>query len=116
MQSPLIHIVSRKEEIAELVKKTLGKCGYEVSSTTGDEISKESMNRLNGSIDCLIFDKDIDDDLKQAARDRLKEAKVICLPSLDSASMVIGDAEYMSEPFRLSELTKFINKMFELRK
>ena len=97
MHSTRIHIICRKPEIAGLITKALEKSGYSMSST------------------CLIFDKDIDDKLKKAAKEKFVDAKVICLPSLESPNSMLSDVEYMSEPFRLSELTEFVNNLFHHR-
>jgi hypothetical protein len=115
MHIPRIHIICRKPEIAELINKTLKKSGYTVSSTYGDDINADLIMGMDSEVDCLIFDKDIDAEVKIAAQNRFSNAKVICLPSLESANNIVGDAEYMSEPLKLSELTNFINNMFHVR-
>lgn len=115
MHNPRIHIICRKPEIAGLITKTLEKSGYSVSSTFGDEINIEMLPKNDENIECLILDKDIDDHIKKSAKERFKDAKVICLPSLESPNNILSDVEYMSEPFRLSELTEFVNNMFHLK-
>ena len=115
MHNPRIHIICRKPEIAGLITKALEKSGYSVSSTFGEEISQEMIVKIDANIECLIFDKDIDDSIKKSAKEKFKGAKVICLPSLESPNSMLSDVEYMSEPFRLSELTEFVNNLFHLR-
>ncbi len=115
MQFPRVHIISRKPEIAYLITKTLAKTGFNVTSTSGDDISAKSINEVEGIVECLIFDKDIDTEIKNEAKRKFSSAKIICLPSLGSSSGLSDDVEYMSEPLRLSELTKFIFDMFHLK-
>lgn len=112
MHSPEIHIICKKAEIAELIEKTLRKSGYGVSSTSGDNLSVESVGNIGAEVDCLVLDKNIEVEIKNAAVEKFKDAKVICLPSLEPESSISGEAEYMSEPLKLSELTQFINNMF----
>ncbi len=115
MHSHRIHIICRKPEIAALITKALEKSGYSLSSTYGEDIRTEMIPIIDERVECLIFDKDIDDDLKKAVKEKFTDAKVICLPSLESPNSILSDVEYMSEPFRLSELTEFVNNMFHLR-
>lgn len=115
MHSHRIHIVCRKQELAALIAKALMKEGYLVSSTSGEGIRDSMIHEMNESIECLIFDKDIEDNFKGAVREKFKTAKVICLPSLEAPGTAASDVEYMSEPFRLSELTNFVNNLFNVK-
>jgi len=115
MHSTRIHIICRKPEIAGLITKALEKSGYSMSSTFGDDINPEMISMIADKVECLIFDKDIDDKLKKAAKEKFVDAKVICLPSLESPNSMLSDVEYMSEPFRLSDLTEFVNNLFHHR-
>lgn len=115
MHSHRIHIICRKPEIAGLITKALEKSGYSMSSTYGEDIRSEMITIIDESVECLIIDKDIDEELKKSVKDKFAEAKVICLPSLESPNSMLSDVEYMSEPFRLSELTEFVNNMFHHR-
>lgn len=106
-----IHILSLKCEICSLVKKTLKDKGYEVTCNGGDEITEEFINNFDLEPDCLILDKDIQENLKMKIRDKLKNVYIVCLPSLNSDSLSDNKVRYMTEPLKLSELRAVLEEI-----
>jgi len=108
-----VHILSIKPEICQLIRKTLDPGQYNITCTSGDSISEEFIKAFDNEVDCLIIDKDIDPVLKIKIKQKFSSISIICLPSLGAEYNETNGVKYMSEPFKLSELKKAVEEIFE---
>lgn len=121
MNNTRVHIFSLKSEICSLVKKTLLSEGYDITCSKAEEIDDNLIENFDMNIDCLILDKDINDELRNKIKEKFKGISIICLPSLTEETSSVKNAggssvTYMSEPFRLSELKKVIEEILHKEK
>lgn len=108
-----VHILSIKPEICQLIRKTLDPGQYNISCTSGESINEEFIKAFNTEVNCLIIDKDIDTELKNRIKQKFSAISIICLPSLGAEYNETNGVKYMSEPFKLSELKKAVEEIFE---
>ncbi len=108
-----IHILCLKPEICALIKKSLTDSKYNVTCTRSEDINYEFVENFNEHIDCLILDKDIDFDLREKIKEKYRDISIVCLPSLDSENSNKSNIKNMSEPLKLSELSGYINSIFQ---
>lgn len=108
-----VHILSIKPEICQLIRKTLDPGQYNISCTSGESISEEFINAFSNEVNCLIIDKDIDSELKSKIKKKFSTISIICLPSLGTEYNETNGVKYMSEPFKLSELKKAVEEIYE---
>lgn len=108
-----VHILSLKPEICSLIRKTLDSDRYILSCTSGEEINEKFLSGFDRKIDCLILDKEINQELTKKIKEKFSEIPIICLPSLGSETNVSNGLKYMSEPFKLSELKKAVEEISE---
>ena len=108
-----VHILSIKPEICQLIRKTLDPKQYNMSCTSGENINEEFIKAFNNEVNCLIIDKDIDDELKNRIKQKFSSISIICLPSLGTEFTETNGVKYMSEPFKLSELKKAVEEISE---
>jgi hypothetical protein len=106
-----IQIFCQKREICTLLKKKLRADGYGVECINLNEIGSDFLDNYDKSIDCIILDKDIDNNLREKIRNTFLEIPIICLPSLDSESTALNGVTYISEPLKLSELSGIIAEL-----
>lgn len=104
-----------KQEICSLIKKGLPDSLYSVTCTRGEDINDEVINNFNEQIDCLILDKDIDVKLREKIKNKFDGISIVCLPSLDSDNNNKTGVKNMSEPLKLSELSNYINSIFQTK-
>jgi DNA-binding response OmpR family regulator len=108
-----IHILCLKPEICALIKKSLSDSRYNVTCTKREEINFEFVENFTEHIDCLILDKDIDFELREKIKEKYNGISIVCLPSLDSENGNKSIVKNMSEPLKLSELSGYINSIFQ---
>lgn len=111
MRDIKVHIFSLKREICSLVKKTLKDKGYIVTCNGDEELTGSLVDNFTCRVDCLIIDKDINDELRKKIKEKFKDVFIICLPSLKSEALAGSNVTYMSEPLRLSELRAVLEKL-----
>jgi DNA-binding response OmpR family regulator len=111
MKNYIIHIISLKCEICSLIKKTLSTDKYTISCILAEDIDENYMNSLDNSIDCLILDKDVDEDVRKRVKEKLSGTPIISLPSLGNEIEEGAGVKYMTEPFKLSELKKTVDEI-----
>lgn len=111
-----IHAFCYKPNICQLINKTLETQKYEFTCTeTKNFFDEKNLDYLNQSFDCIIIDREIEEELKEKIKNKYKGLPMICLPSLDSD---IPDSciKYISEPLRLSELVRTLDEIFQEEK
>jgi len=110
-----IHIVCKKSEICSLIKKALSRDNYIVSCTHGRDIEKSLIQEIPLNVDCLIMDKDVEIVCKEEFEKKIKDVSIVYLPSLQSDSNINMGIKYISEPLKLSELTKAVESIFKFK-
>lgn len=108
-----IHILCLKPEICSLIKKGLPDTSYYVTCTRREDINDKFIDNFTEKIDCLILDKDIDSELREKIKKKFENISIVCLPSLDSENNIKSNVKNMSEPLKLSELSNYINSIFQ---
>ena len=111
MNNYKLHILSLKSEICSLIRKTLDSERYNITCTSGEAINENFITGFSREIDCLILDKDIDQNLTDKIKQKFTDIPIICLPSLGSEFIETGGVKCMSEPFKLSELKKAVEEL-----
>lgn len=115
MNTKRIHILCLKSEICSLIKKSLNNPAYSVTCTKSEDINDEFVRSFNEPIDCLILDKDIEVNLRDKIKKKFENISIVCLPSLDSENNNKAGVKNMSEPLKLSELSKYIDSIFQIK-
>lgn len=115
MSQRRIHILCLKPEICALIKKSLTDTKYNVTCTRSEDINYDFVKNFSDRIDCLILDKDIDFELREKIKEKYQDISIVCLPSLDSENGNKSNVKNMSEPFKLSELSVYINSIFQTK-
>lgn len=110
-----IHILCLKPEICSLIKKALPDSAYIVTCTRSEDINDNFVKNFIEKIDCLILDKGIDLKLREKIKKKYEGISIVCLPSLDSENNNKAGIKNMSEPFKLSELSNYINSIFQAK-
>ena len=82
MNNYIIHIISLKCEICSLIKKTLDAEKYTIRCILAEDIDENYISGIDKSIDCLILDKDIDEEVSRRIKEKLSGTPIICLPSI----------------------------------
>lgn len=111
MNNYTIHIISLKCEICSLIKKTLDTDRYNITCILAEDIDENYMKSIDNSIDCLILDKDVDENVRRRIKEKLTGTPIICLPSLGNDYEEGAGVKYMTEPFKLSELKKTVDEI-----
>lgn len=112
-----IHIISTKPEICTLIKKALAKYDYIISCNTGDSLTASRADSgYNEKIDCLIIDSDINPRIREKAEEVFSNSFVIYLPVLDSSENSHDNANDISAPLKLSELSERLDNLFKVNK
>ncbi len=104
-----------KPPICELIKKRFAESDYLISCTNPDNMRDDLFQTLEKNIDCIIIDKDIKIETKEKIKKYFRDIPIICLPSLDSDFQAESDVKNISEPFRLSELTRTLDEIFVVK-
>ena len=113
MNPKRIHILCLKPEICSLIKKVLSGSSYSVTCTGAGDINEKFIKNFKEQIDCLILDKDIEIELREKIKKKFEDISIVCLPSLDAESNNKAGIKNMSEPLKLSELSNYINSIFQ---
>jgi hypothetical protein len=112
MRTIKIHNFIVKKEMCSLIRKSLAHTNYEISCTLCSDIETDVIDKIDENFDCVIIDKDIEPELKEKIKSKFKNIPRICLPSLDEDASEETDIKYISEPFKISELTKALDEIF----
>ena len=111
MEPFAIHIFCLKKELCTLLKKKLINDGYEVSCTNLLEAGGGFLENFNLAIDCVIIDKDINNEDREKIQAKFPDLPTICLPSLDTDFTIKSGITYISEPLKLSELSDIVREI-----
>jgi hypothetical protein len=109
-----VHIFCLREEICVLIKKSLLDSSYDVSCTNTANVDKSFLNKFKNEPDCIILDKNIEQDIKLIILEHFKNKPIICLPSLEGEYSENPEIRYISEPLKPSELTKTLEDIFSV--
>ncbi|MGA2667530.1 MAG: hypothetical protein ABSF32_01285 [Ignavibacteria bacterium] len=109
-----VHIFSLKPGICGLIKKSIGSSNYAVSCTNATDLTDNFFEEFDSNVDCIIIDKDIENNTKDKLKRKFNGIPIICLPSLDSENLVDNRVKYISEPLKLSELVKTLDEIFDI--
>ena len=97
-----------KDDLLSLVKKTFNDKEYEMRCHS---VISDEMFTSNPQCDCIILDKEIDDHLMANIRKKFGNIPVVYLPSLDNKKENGFNITYISEPLKLSELKKTVDRL-----
>jgi hypothetical protein len=110
-----VHIFCGTTNLCRLLSKLCTKDAFSFCCTDIKEKNISNIfNRINYAPDCIIIDKDIDEDLKDEIIIKYSYIKIILLPSLN-----VGEQKkyskniiQISEPFKLSELEEVLKEIY----
>ena len=110
-----VHIFCGTTNLCKLMSKL---CTKDAFSFCCSEIKEKNyrnlFNELNYKPDCIIIDKDINEELKEEVINKFSFTIIVLLPSLNE----IEQKKYskyvsqISEPFKLSELEKVLKEIY----
>lgn len=106
----LIQVFCVEENLCHLIGKVFDKSLYDFHCN--EKPNAEDVGLLSGKCDCVIIDKDIEEDLLEAIKLKFKGVPAVYLPSLDNVSNRGGNnALNISEPLKLSELKNAVDHL-----
>ena len=109
-----IHIFCGTSNLCRLLSKSFGKEPYLFECTEVKDESEGKKTKLEYEPDCIIFDKDIELDLKDEIINKYDKSKIILLPSLNVSEQMTNarNVFQISEPFKLSELSELLKEIY----
>ena len=109
-----IHIFCGTSNLCRLLSKSFGKKPYLFECSEVKDKSTGNLTKLDYKPDCIIFDKDIELDLKDEIINKYNKSKIILLPSLNVSEQIINTKNVfqISEPFKLSELSELLKEIY----
>lgn len=117
MEKFRIHIICQKPEICTLIRKSLSDNNYNVSCSDFEEVFVSKYLKRNNYIDCLILDRKLSRNVYEKVKEYFKDINMIYLPSLENeANDVLSGDRNISEPLRISELSKIVQNLYMQRK
>lgn len=115
MNQRKIFLACVKPEICRLIEKTLSNENYKMTCLCGSAVDKKSVQELNHEFDCIILDEELELEIRKAVTEKFSRLPIVCLPSLNFTGTISNQARYISEPLKLSELSKALKEIFNIK-
>jgi hypothetical protein len=110
-----VHIFCGTTNLCRLMSKLCTKDSFSFCYSEIKDINSGNIfDDINYKPDCIIIDKDIDEELKEKVIKKFSLTKIVLLPSLNEVEQkkYSGYVSQISEPFKLSELEEVLKEIY----